>query len=282
MRTASLLLACCAFWFLSCISTTAQDQPSRSYTRADFVNVEGSSLDDRIDRALKQFKAAKQGDTVWIAYHFPPWEDAYVGMFSGVYYRDSDGIKLERKEDPGQAAVFLLTDATGSQPKFTKVKTLNLAEPYVFENRPVYWLGNADANQSIAVIEKAMNAGRENRELARGAMRAIAVHSSPRSIALLREIAAKDSDLDLQKSAVSNLGRVKTGDGLNALIELYDGASSDSLKEEIISAIARNDSRKAADKLAEIARTDPNPKMRQRAIRGLSSGRGPVAWSIER
>lgn len=273
MRRVSILPAIVA---LICALTFAQDQ--RSYTRADFINVEGSSLNDKIDRAVKQFKSSRQGDTVWLAYHFPARDNSYVGMFSGTIYRDSDGIKLERKEDLTQIAVFLLTDASGSQPKFTRVKTLNLSEPYVFENRPVYWLGNVDANQSIAALEGAMRADAQNRDLARGALRAIAVHNSPRSIALLKEIAAKDADVEIQRSAISNLSRIKTDDGLNALAELYDSAASDTLKEEIISGIARNESRKAMDKLQAIARNDANPKMRQRAIRRLSTVRGSGVW----
>ncbi|HEU0175284.1 MAG TPA: HEAT repeat domain-containing protein [Blastocatellia bacterium] len=256
--------------------TFAQDQ--RNYTRADFINVDGSSLSDKIDRAVKQFKAAKQGDTVWLAYHFPAREDARVGMFSGTVYRDSDGIRLERGEDTTQIAVFLLTDASGSQPKFTRIKTLNLSEPFVFENRPVYWLGNIDANQSISTLESAMRADAQSRELARGALRAIAVHDSPRSISLLKEVATKDSDVEIQRSAISNLSRVKTQEGLNALIELYDGATSDTLKEEIIGGIARNESRKAFDKLQAIAKNDADPKMRQRAIRRLSTARGSGIW----
>lgn len=273
MRRVSILPAIVA---LICALTFAQDQ--RSYTRGDFINVEGSSLNDKIDRAVKQFKSSRQGDTVWLAYHFPARDNSYVGMFSGTIYRDSDGIKLERKEDLTQIAVFLLTDASGSQPKFTRVKTLNLSEPYVFENRPVYWLGNVDANQSIAALEGAMRADAQNRDLARGALRAIAVHNSPRSIALLKEIAAKDADVEIQRSAISNLSRIKTDDGLNALAELYDSAASDTLKEEIISGIARNESRKAMDKLQAIARNDANPKMRQRAIRRLSTVRGSGVW----
>ncbi|MCG3162247.1 MAG: hypothetical protein JMDDDDMK_03487 [Acidobacteria bacterium] len=273
MRRVSILPAIVA---VICALTFAQDQ--RSYTRGDFINVEGSSLNDKIDRAVKQFKSSRQGDTVWLAYHFPARDNSYVGMFSGTIYRDSDGIKLERKEDLTQIAVFLLTDASGSQPKFTRVKTLNLSEPYVFENRPVYWLGNVDANQSIAALEGAMRADAQNRDLARGALRAIAVHNSPRSIALLKEIAAKDADVEIQRSAISNLSRIKTDDGLNALAELYDSAASDTLKEEIISGIARNESRKAMDKLQAIARNDANPKMRQRAIRRLSTVRGSGVW----
>lgn len=277
MRRVSILLTIIG---LICVLTFAPSfaQDQRSYTRADFINVEGSSLKDKIDRAIKQFKSSRQGDTVWLAYHFPPREKSNVGMFSGTVYRDSDGIKLERGEDITQIAVFLLTDAAGSQPKITRVKTLNLSEPYVFENRPVYWLGDVDANQSIAALEGAMRADPQNRELARGALRAIAIHNSLRSISVLKEVAAKDTDLEIQRSAVSNLARVKTDEGLSALIELYDSAASDTLKEEIIAGIARNESRKAMDKLQAIAKNDANPKMRQRAIRRLSTVRGPGVW----
>jgi hypothetical protein len=259
--------------------TFAQDQ--RKYTKADFIkvaNADGSNLNDKIDRAVKQFKASKQGETVWLAYHFPARADARVGMFSGTVYRDSDGISLERGEDTTQIAVLLLTDASGSQPKFMRIKTLNLSEPFVFENRPVYWLGDIDANQSIAALDGAMRAGAQDRELSRGALRAIAVHDSPRSISLLKEFAVKDSDVEIQRSAVSNLSRVKTMEALNALIELYDGAASDTIKEEIIAGIARNESRKAIDKLQSIAKNDANPKMRQRAIRRLSTAQGSGIW----
>ena len=268
MRKVSIIIALSMAFAV----TFAQDQ--RNYTRADFINVDGSNLNDKIDRAVKQFKATKEGDTVWLAYHFTARKDARVGMFSGTVYRDSDGIKLERGEDTTQIAVFLLTDASGSQPKFTRIKTLNLSEPFVFENRQVYWLGDIDSNQSIAALERAMRADAQNRELARGALRAISVHDNPRSISLLKEVAAKDSDLEIQRSAVSNLSRVKTQESLNAMIELYDGAASDTLKEEIIAGIARNESRKAMDKLQEIAKNDADPKMRQRAIRRLSTARG--------
>jgi hypothetical protein len=275
MRKVSTFLSIIAL-ALAIAPAFAQDQ--RNYTKADFIKVDGSSLNDKIDQAVKQFKSSKQGDTVWLAYHFPPREDSHVGMFSGTVYRDSDGVKLERKEDTTQIAVFLLTDVTGSQPKFTRVKTFNLSEPLVFENRPVYWLGDIDANQSIAVIEGAMRADAQNRDLGRGALRAISVHNSPRAISLLKDVATKDPDIELQRSAISNLSRVRTDEGLNALVELYDSASNDTLKEELISAIARNEGRKAMDKLQSIAKNDASPKMRQRAIRRLSTVRGTGIW----
>jgi hypothetical protein len=256
----------------------AQDQKTtRTYTRADFINVDGGGLNDRIERAIKQFKSSNAGDSFWIAYHFPALDGVSYGPFSGSIYYD-EGIKLEHRDDPSTAAVFLLTDATGSQPKFKSVKTLNLSEQYVFENRPVYWLGNVDGGQSVTLLEQTMNADPGNINLARGIMRALAVHNNPGIVPMLKNTAAKENSIDLQRSAISNLSRVRTSESLDALIDLYEKSTVVSLKEEIISGIARIDTRKATEKLLAIAQNDPNPKLRQRAIRRLSSQRGTGIW----
>ena len=263
--------------FIASNSVPAQDQTVRTYTRADFINIDGGSLNDRIERAVKQFKGSNAGDTFWIAYHFPALDGVPFGPFAGSIYYD-DGIKFEHRDDPSSAAVFLLTDATGSEAKFKSVKTLSLSERYVFENRPVYWLGNADGGQSLTLLEQTMRADQGNVNLARGVLRALAVHDNPGVVSLFKDTATKDSSLDLQRSAISNLARRKTPESLEALFDLYEKSTVVSLKEEIISGIARDNTRKATDKLLTIARDDPNPKLRQRAIRGLSTKRGAGFW----
>lgn len=259
-------------------ATQAQDKPKREYTKADFINVGGGSLNDKLDRAVKQFKAARQGETVWLAYHFPARAGTSYGPFTGMIYYD-EGIKLERKDDPASAAIFLLADVSASSTKFSKIRTLDLREPYVFEDRQVYWLGEVDANQSLAQLESILRADKENKDLARSGLRAIATHDSSRAIALLKEYATNDARVDVQRSAIANLGRVKTAESLATLIELYDKTASNELKEEIIGGLGRSDDRQASDKLLSIARNDPDPKMRQRAVRRLSSVRGNVVWS---
>ncbi len=259
----SMLLLCITF---------GQQQAKRTYTKADFIKVDGGNLDERIDRAFKQFKNADRGETLWIAYHFPAREGVSYGPFNGMIYYDN-GIRLERRDDPAEAAVFMLTDATGPEPKFKSIKTLNMSEPYVFEDRPIYWLGNVDGAQSISMLESVMRAEKDGKDLPKNALRAIAVHDNPRVIPLLKEIATKETSPELQRSAVSNLARVRTTESLDVLIELYDNATIESVKEEIIGGIARTENRKATDKLMSIAKNDPNPKMRQRAIRRLSTHR---------
>ena len=279
-RKAILIFTAIAF-LLSFAATFAQEKPKRTYTKADFVTVDGGNLTDRIERAFRQFKSSGQGDSVWLAYHFSAREGSYIGPFAGTIYYD-DGIKLERKDDPSQAAIFLLTDASGSTAKVTRVKTLSLKEDFVFEDRMVYWLGNADTNQSLAYLstlaKQAQQDDKEGKELARGAMRAIGSHDSSRAISLLKEFATQESTPELQRSAVANLSRFKTLEGAEALISLYDTVKNDAVKDEIISGLSRSTERRAADKLLNIAQNDPDPKMRQRAVRRLSAANTQARW----
>ncbi|MBP6824546.1 MAG: HEAT repeat domain-containing protein [Acidobacteria bacterium] len=276
-RKVILILSVMAFLF-SFAATFAQDKPKRTYTKAEFVNIEGGNLTDRIERAFRQFKSSGQGDSLWIAYHFPAREGSYIGPFAGTIYYD-DGIRLERKDDTSQAAVFLMTDASGSSANVKRVKTISLKEDFVFEDRMVYWLGNADANQSLAYLSSLARQGKEDKEskeLARGAMRAIGSHDSSRAVSLLKEFATQESNQELQRSAVSNLARFKTPEGVEVLISLFDSVKDETVKDEIIAGLSRSSERRAADKLLNIAQNDPSPKMRQRAIRRLSAANSRV------
>src|SRR5262245_57342868 len=110
--------------FIASNCALGQDQTVRTYTRADFINIDGGSLNERIERAVKQFKGSNAGDSFWIAYHFPALDGVSYGPFAGSIYYD-DGIKLEQRDDPSSAAVFLLTETTGSEASFKSVKTLS-------------------------------------------------------------------------------------------------------------------------------------------------------------
>src|SRR5262249_4968157 len=70
---------------------------------------------------------------------------------------------------------------------------------------------------------------------------------------------------------ISQLGLVKGDEGANNLIQIYDGSQDVKTKQRLIRSLALNKSRKAIDKLIQIAKTDSDPSVRQSAIRGLYS-----------
>jgi len=277
----TVLLAVCLI-YSAAMAQESSTSNRRTYSRADFVNVDGSSLADKIARAVNQFKGTKAGETVWLAYHFPARDGLTIGPFSGTIYRDEDGIRLERRDDPQGAAVFLLTDTSGARPIFTRVKLLSLNEPYLFENRAVYWLGNIDVGESLAQLEAIKRENPEDKAVVRGVLRAISVHNSPRVVPALKEVAQKEANIEFQRYAISSLSRVETKESVDALIELYDALNVDAAKEEVITGLSRSSERRATDKLLTIARNDSNPKLRQAAVRRLSSSQGSrfsVNWN---
>lgn len=253
-------------------------QETRTYSRADFINIEGGSLSDRIGRAVAEFKRSKAGDTVWLAYHFPARESASIGPFSGVIYRDDDGIRLERRDDPQGAAVFLLTETSGDRPVFTRVKVLNLNEPYLFENRPVYWLGNVTADESLAQLDAIRRAREDDRTLARSVLRAAGWHESARVVPMLKEAAQKETSIELQRAAISGLAHIGSKESLDVLDELFNSASSASVKREIVRAYSygrdRANEKRVLDRLTAIARSEESPEVRTEAIRRIASFRG--------
>ena len=258
---------------------TAQTQTTRTYTRADFVNVDGGSLNDKLDRAVQQFKASRQGETCWVAYHPPVRANANYGMQNWTY-SDGDGIRLERRDDPAGAAVFLLADLSTGKTVYTRVKTLNINEPYQFENRPVYWLGNVDAGQSLAQLEtllRANQADTSEKSIVRSILRAISYHDHPRVVTLLEEVAQKEQSYELQRAAIGSLGGIGTKDSLDALDKLFNSASP-ALKKEIVRAYRyagdRANERRVLDRLTALAKSNETIDLRTEAVRRIASFRG--------
>jgi hypothetical protein len=258
-----------------------QKESVKEYTRADFINVEGANLNDKLTRAVAQCRAAKLSESCWLAWHFPVREKTRAGEFHGFYYRDDDGIKLERREDSKQTAVFLLADLKDSQTVYKRVKTLNLGEPYVFEKHPVYWLGDIEANQSIAqldTLQRAANAElKDDVTRARAALRAIGYHDSPRVFSLLKD-ASKATNAEIRSTALSSLGNLRLAEADAILIELFDQSADEAFKEEVIRRLGSSESRQALDKLQAIAQRDASARLRKAAVRQLSRTANAGEW----
>jgi len=73
----------------------------------------------------------------------------------------------------------------------------------------------------------------------------------------------------LRSRALSQLAKVKGDEGAAHLISIYDTLQDPKEKQTVIRYLGYNKSRKAADKLIQIAKTDTDPAVRQSAIRSL-------------
>jgi beta-lactamase regulating signal transducer with metallopeptidase domain len=90
-----------------------------------------------------------------------------------------------------------------------------------------------------------------------------------KAVSKLMTIAKTEKDETLRSRALSQLAKVKGDEGATNLIQIYDGLQDPKEKQLVIRYLGVNRSRKAADKLIQIAKNDTDPTVRQSAIRSL-------------
>lgn len=93
---------------------------------------------------------------------------------------------------------------------------------------------------------------------------------------LLVDIVKKDSDPNVRNEALQGIYRLRSEAASNALVSLYDSISDPKAKGEIIAYLLRRegDNSKAIAKLTQIAKTETNEDLRNRAIRYLGNVKG--------
>jgi len=67
---------------------------------------------------------------------------------------------------------------------------------------------------------------------------------------------------------------------VSEFIALYDKSSDVDMKQQIIFVLSQSQSQAAADKLFQIARSEPNPALRKQAIFWLSQSNDPRAAKL--
>jgi beta-lactamase regulating signal transducer with metallopeptidase domain len=90
-----------------------------------------------------------------------------------------------------------------------------------------------------------------------------------RATAKLVQVARTEKDETLRSRALRQLGRIPGDDGASQLISIYDSLKDSKEKQLVIRYLGVNKSKKAADKLVQIARNDTDPAVRSAAIRAL-------------
>lgn len=98
-----------------------------------------------------------------------------------------------------------------------------------------------------------------------------------KAVTKLVAIVKAEKDEDLQRLALRQLSAIKEDDGrADHLIEIFDSLKDARTKQTIIRYLAASRSKKALDKVKQIAQSDPDPAIRQAAIRALAGGSTPL------
>jgi HEAT repeat protein len=145
--------------------------------------------------------------------------------------------------------------------------------PASLREHAIFWLGQSGGAEATAFLRSLYGAVTVE-SLKEKILFSVAQGGDREGGRWLLEIATSSTEpIRLRKSAVFWAAQ---GDAdLPALLALYDRTSDREMKEHLIFAYAQNGRRAAVDRLIQIARRDPDPELRKKALFWLSQSSDP-------
>jgi HEAT repeat protein/beta-lactamase regulating signal transducer with metallopeptidase domain len=203
----------------------------------------------------------------------------------------------------GSGDVILLAQAAPRSPR-PRIVRLALRSPGLtvdFQGRPVYWLGRADTEESLAWAHGVFLDAGEDGNLRETALEVVGHHPLPRAreilvgiatrdevpelrveaveelanhpedqtVELLAGLAASDRDPDVRQEAAETLGEVVSPLAAAALQNLIVNARDVDVRQEALESLAQVSDTLLAAVLLEMALRDPDPDLRLEAVEGM-------------
>jgi hypothetical protein len=276
--------------------------------RQGFINVEGGDLAARLASARQRARpASTPARPHWVAYGFPVRRQVAVDVvIGGVQDAPTEfGVitgNVGQYETRNLGVFLLYADAGADAP--ARVEVYNLDRQRDFDGLPVYWLGRAEAAESLRLLRGFVGRA-SGHGLDENLTQAIALHDDPQAETMLEELARKSPSVGARTRAIFWLGRLgghlpllselaraageplpvrqeavraiskgSDANALSALRDLYASVNEQPLKEEIIDAAAKSRQPGAADFLTQIAQGDENSDLGRRARSRLDKATG--------
>lgn len=166
------------------------------------IDVDGPDLRARLAAAST---LGGRGGRFWAAYAFPvrpgiAFDATYIGTGRVLVF---DRAATAAPPDSGTAEVFLLYEGAGRVP--VRVEIYSVRRPRDYGGLPVYWLGQAAADQSVAFLRGLVN-DVPTRDAAGRLVDAIGAHDLPEVASVLRDIIDTSTIEAARTAAVSWLG----------------------------------------------------------------------------
>ncbi|MBL7082021.1 MAG: HEAT repeat domain-containing protein [Candidatus Aminicenantes bacterium] len=241
------------------------------------------SLAQKFAQAEKEFKKSKSGDTYFTGYIFLSRFGVQMGekFSSEEPYRatvKNDEIKLRKvskwRKNKGEsfstedgsepAGILFLHRISKNKAKILDARIIDLDQTFEFQEVPIYWLGEADNNESLRFLEEKFNSG--GSDLQKTLVFVFSSHDSPKVCDFLRQVALGDYRKEVRKNAIFWLGGHKNTKSLKYLKEIYNKEENTELKKQVVFAIQLSDQKEAVVELIKIAKTDLSQKVRKNAI----------------
>lgn len=271
--------------------------------RPGFVAVEGASLSDRLDAAVRLGRAASA--RFWTAYAFDVRPGISVDLDWNGKRGSDDGINIsfDPTRETRNLAVFLLHEPGNKA--IARVEVYNLERARDYSGYRVYWLGRAGNDESLNLLRSLVE-GPQTSKVNEHATMALALHDDPRVGVMLKNFVQQATVEKVRTNAVFWLGQIggetaflaalvrsesesrevrkqgafaigvsKDSAALATLQGLYSEVTQRDVKQQIIFAVSINQDKDAAISfLINLASTETDREARKQAIFWLGQKAG--------
>ena len=241
---------------------------------ADFARVPGNSLTARYDSAVAQGRLDST-DAFWVAYQFPVRPGLRVNSLDGNLSigqrRTSDGIEwIDDAAAAQRVGLFLLIRK--SDQLVEKSRILNLDQNFRVHDRKVYWIGEPNAEESLALLTTLTGSAPR---AASSLLMTMGLHPEPYAAQSLIRVARGASPAEVRKNAVFWLGQEVSRQAGEELEKMADNDPEIEVQKQAVFAISRRNSDEAVPALLRIAKEHPNAAVRKQAVFWLGQKRDP-------
>jgi len=258
-------------------------------------------LAQRWDWALREAGKLPKGSTVWIGYSIlkPMRRNAFIGAiysdarrnspslcealgldvcikeaepFRGMHnFTMTEGMTYIGDEEGGSEIIqkeigILFEMPSDKHTKMTAAVISNFSLHVDMHKEPVYWLGEAREEESVALLIAKYNEGENDRIQKRIISIAGMQGASDRVVTFLSNILEHGKQISLRKEAAFWLGETNSPEALRVLLKTAESETSRELIEESIFAISQMDDSIGTEPLIRLAKTGKSREVRSKAM----------------
>ena len=291
------------------VAQAAETRPLQTSSQRDrFITVDGSDLKARLDSALKLGRGSSSSSKFWAAYSF----DVRPGVAVDAEVIDSNGsrtfietgnVSVGGPAETRNLGVFLLYESGSSS--ISRVEVYNLERRHEYSGYQVYWLGRANNQESLNLLNGLIESNKATKIADHGVM-ALALHDDPRVGPMLENIVRtstlersrstavfwlgqiggeqaflanlvrnEQESVEVRKQGAFALGVGKDKDALATLESLYATVTPREVKKQIIFAASINQSKdEAVNFLIKVAGSDPDRELKKQSLFWLGQKAG--------
>ncbi|MBN1222658.1 MAG: HEAT repeat domain-containing protein [Candidatus Aminicenantes bacterium] len=180
------------------------------------------------------------------------------------YFTEKDRESYESERGSSPAGLVFLQKITGKTAEIRDIHFLDLDRTYEFAEQPIFWLGDADNDESLDFLEdRLIKSARKVRD---SIVFSIYLHDHPQIGKRLYDIACGKYEIGVRENAVFWIGNLKGAQSLTYLKKIYKDEGDTEVREQVVFALYLNESEEALRELIEIAKNEENRSLRKNAV----------------